>query len=62
MSDLDLKNATISAARMQNTKPSDYRLVKRGSDYVLQGCFTWTEGSKFGAEWRDLPTVTEEQP
>jgi hypothetical protein len=40
--------------------PAEYRLVRRDAcTYVLQGGFRWTEGSKTGIEWRDLPTIDE---
>jgi hypothetical protein len=50
----------FSAVRIRNNTPSEYRLVRRDScTYVLQGCFKWTEGTKNGIEWRDLPTIDE---
>jgi hypothetical protein len=49
-----------SAIRMQKSIPSEYRLVRRDfCTYVLQGGFHWTEGSRDGIEWRDLPTIDE---
>jgi hypothetical protein len=50
----------FSAVRIRNNTPSEYRLVRRDTcTYVLQGCFKWTEGTKTGIEWRDLPTIDE---
>jgi hypothetical protein len=50
----------LNTIRMQKSIPSEYRLVRRDfCTYVLQGCFKWTEGSKTGIEWRDLPTIDE---
>ena len=46
--------------RMQSQTPVAYRLVKRGDQYVLQGQFHWSEGSMYGHEWKDLPTIEEE--
>lgn len=50
----------VAPARTESQTPADYRLVRRGSEYVLQGCFVWHQGAMFGHEWRDLPTVIEE--
>ena len=51
---------TIGAARVENTMPVGYRLVTEhdgGSTiYVLQGYFTWTQGSEYDGEWRNLET------
>jgi hypothetical protein len=50
----------FSAIRIRNNTPSEYRLVRRDScTYVLQGGFHWTEGTKAGIEWIDLPTIDE---
>jgi hypothetical protein len=50
----------FSTIRMQKSIPSEYRLVRRDfCTYVLQGGFHWTEGSRDGIEWRDLPTIDE---
>jgi hypothetical protein len=50
----------ISAVRILYNTPAEYRLVRRDfCTYVLQGGFKWTEGSKTGIEWRDLPTIDE---
>jgi hypothetical protein len=50
----------FSAVRIRNNTPHEYRLVRKDScTYVLQGCFKWTEGTKNGIEWRDLPTIDE---
>ena len=35
--------------------PSEYRLIKRGDETVLQGGFTMETGE---VEWRDLPTLS----
>jgi hypothetical protein len=50
----------FSAVRIRNNTPFEYRLVRRDfCTYVLQGGFHWTEGSRDGIEWRDLPTIDE---
>ena len=52
--------ANICAARIESCAPSEYRLKRsRGWEIVLQGCFTWRQGSEGGFEWRDIPTVEE---
>jgi hypothetical protein len=51
-------NPPFSAIRIRNNTPSEYRLVRRDScNYVLQGGFHWTEGSKAGIDWMDIPTI-----
>ena len=48
----------IGSCRIGSDKPGLYRLVKMGNgELVLQGCYTWQDGTKFGSEWRDIPTV-----
>jgi hypothetical protein len=44
--------------RIRRSVPSKYRLVRSDfCTYVLQGGFHWTEGSRDGIEWVDLPTI-----
>lgn len=51
----------IGAARIEDRTPKNFRLCKKkDGTLVLQGCFTWTEGTTHGHEWRDLDTVEEE--
>ncbi len=52
---------SIGAARVEKLLPAGFRLVTKEDGngnviYVLQGCFTWTQGMEYGAEWRDLET------
>ena len=48
----------ITAARIENTSPSEYRLAKKTDGIlVLQGAYYWQEGNDSGYEWRDIPTV-----
>lgn len=52
------------AARVGSWIPVAYRLIRRGDGNgnmipMLQGLFTWTEGTKRGAEWRDFETQDE---
>lgn len=52
---------TMAAARIENSVPSAYRLMRtRAGDYFLEGLFTWTEGWERGAEWRTIRTVAED--
>lgn len=57
--------ANVVAARVESGTPKAYRLIRRGDGNgnmipVLQGLFTWTQGSgRYGAEWRDLETQDE---
>ena len=46
-------------ARTENGVASAYRLVRRGTELVLQGCFVWQQGANGGFTWRDIPTVNE---
>ena len=46
--------------RVESSAPHAYRLVRRGHEYVLQGCCQWRQGEFSGTEWRDLPTVGEQ--
>jgi hypothetical protein len=59
----------IAAARVEKGAPGAYRLARYRADdgaieLKLQGCYLWWQGSEFGHEWRDIPTVdlTETQP
>ena len=54
--------STLDAARVENTIPFSYRLMrlKGTGELVLQGCFQWHQGWESGHEWRDIPTVEEE--
>ena len=52
----------IVAARTEKTIPDIYRLVRFRTDegqvhLKLQGYFTWSQGFKFGGEWKDIETV-----
>ena len=54
--------AHIVAARTEKTIPDIYRLVRFRTDegqvhLKLQGYFTWSQGFKFGGEWKDIETV-----
>lgn len=54
-------NAVYAAARVESNIPSAYRLIMQGDGNgnnlpALQGLFTWTQGSSYGAEWRTLET------
>ena len=51
-----------TACRVEDGTPRGYRLVKRGGELTLQGAFMWSEESSGGFEWRDIPTVVEDQP
>lgn len=47
--------------RMESMTPSGYRLMRKlNGELVLQGVYSWQEGSHHGHEWRDIPTVIEE--
>jgi hypothetical protein len=59
----------IAAPRGGKGAPDSYRLARCRADdgaieLKLQGCYLWWQGSEFGHEWRDIPTVdlTETQP
>jgi hypothetical protein len=53
-------NSRFGTIRILYNTPAEYRLVRRDfCTYVLQGGFKWTEGTKTGIEWRDLPTIDE---
>lgn len=59
-----LQAYTFTAARVESSTPVAYRLVRRGDGNgnmlpVLQGLFTWTKGTEYGREWRDLETQDE---
>ena len=52
----------IGLARIEKTIPDIYRLVRFRTDegqvhLKLQGYFTWSQGFKFGGEWKDIETV-----
>ena len=51
----------VTDAKSVSTRPVEYQLVKRGVEYVLQGKYAWVQGSCGGFEWRDMPTVVEEE-
>jgi len=55
------RNHELWPVRTESTIPKAYRLIMRGDGNgntlpALQGLFTWTEGSNYGAEWRTLET------
>ena len=47
----------LSAARIEDNVARAYRLARRNGELVLQACFQWTQGTDYGHEWRDVPTV-----
>ena len=50
--------SNIVPARVNHTLPISYRLAEKSAGVlVLQGEYVWTEGLKYGSEWRDIPTV-----
>ena len=53
---------TISAARLENSDPTAYRLARRKGELVLQGAYRWNQGSDWGFEWRDIPIVELDEP
>ena len=59
---IDIITSTITAPKVVDTKPSQYRLMKKKSgELVLQGAYMWQQGlDKSGFDWKDLETVTEE--
>lgn len=50
-----------TASRIDDPIPCNFRLVRRGNELILQGWFRWCQGSDGGFEWRDIPTIIEEQ-
>ena len=49
---------TIGQIETKSCKPIEYRLVKRNSEFVLQGCFHYQKGfSESRFEWEDIPTI-----
>jgi len=42
---------------MESTSPVSFRLARKAGELVLQGMYTWQEGSLYGHDWRDIPTV-----
>jgi hypothetical protein len=45
-------------ACMENTIPQRYRLARKSTgELILQGAYFWNDGTSFGHEWRDIPTV-----
>ncbi len=50
----------IGPGRVEEMVPGMHRLRRKANgELVLQGCYRWSRGTEFGAEWRDLPTVEE---
>ena len=48
------------AARIESTVPAAYRLMQKNDGrLVLQGAYTWSQGSEGGYEWRNIETVKE---
>lgn len=48
----------ISAARVQEGKPSQYRLArKKDGSLILQGGYFWYEGTETGISWEEIPIV-----
>ena len=37
----------------------EYRLCKRGAEYVLQRAYQWQCGSNGGIEWQDTETIEQ---
>jgi hypothetical protein len=59
-----VRQFSTAPARVGPRFPAAYRLIRRGDGNgntlpMLQGLFTWTEGTERGAEWRDLETQDE---
>ncbi len=53
----------IQPARTESDTPTKYRFIKRlDGTLVLQGAYFWQTGfNTHGYEWRDIPTVLEEE-
>jgi len=44
--------------RIGNTIPQQYRLARKSTgELILQGAYFWNDGTSFGHEWREIPTV-----
>jgi hypothetical protein len=56
-----ITGAFASSFRTGSDTPAAYRLVRRGSELLLQGRFDWTDGKQAGFDWKDIPTVVEEE-
>ena len=59
-------NAVCTAARVESSLPIAYRLIMQGDGNgnnlpALQGLFTWTEGSSYGAELAEPESASLEQ-
>ena len=57
----ECKTMQIAAVRSESLLPIAYRLVTKDDGNgntvpVLQGYYSWREGSQSGGEWRDLAT------
>jgi len=61
MSDCQITGGRLRAARWINFKVVDIRYVMRDGIPVLQAGRVWSEGSKQGIEWTDVPIVEEEK-
>lgn len=51
------ENEYKNAPRSESKTPVEYRLAQTYHGMVLQGRFTWEQGSDLGSEWRTLPTI-----
>lgn len=49
------------AARVGSYTPAAYRLIQRAGELTLQGCYIWQQGEMGGKDWRDIPTVNEQE-
>lgn len=47
--------------RIENMRPTEYRIVRINGELTLQGLFEWISSGygtpECGAEWRTIPTV-----
>ena len=59
---LTVGNVANVAVKVQSHKPYEYRLARKPNGaLVLQGFYTWSQGSVQGGAWKDLPTVNLEE-
>ena len=59
--DLTVSNSVglaIGASKTRSNVPVFYRLAKKpDGTLVLMGAYQWQEGSRYGHEWGEMPTV-----